>query len=49
MPANNSRHSGARHERVFDARWREPGIHNPGAADYGFRVRALNARPGMTG
>ena len=31
------------------AEGREPGIHNPGAAEYGFRARELRSRPGMTG
>jgi len=30
------------------AEGREPGIHNPGASEYGFRVRELRSRPGMT-
>jgi hypothetical protein len=35
-------HSGAR------AQAREPGIHNPSAAEYGFRGRSLRECPGMT-
>src|SRR5581483_3260202 len=27
---------------------REPGLHKPGAAEYGFRARSLRSRPGMT-
>src|SRR5450759_212792 len=33
---------------IADLGGRETGIHNPSPAEYGYRVRSLHLRPGMT-
>jgi len=53
VPARGSAHAPSRKASLLlsfrgAAKGREPGIHNHKPAEYGFRVRSLRERPGMT-